>query len=45
MHDTVKHQVYLDNEQLKCVNVGGDEFDEYYSKVAASCTGDGRRDY
>lgn len=32
IYDTVKHQVYLDNEQLK--EKWKDKFDEYYNKVA-----------
>lgn len=32
IHDTVKHQVYLDNEQLK--EKWQDKFDEYYTKVS-----------
>lgn len=32
IHDTVKHQVYLDNEQLK--EKWQDKFDEYYAKVS-----------
>lgn len=32
IHDTVKHQVYLDNEQLK--EKWKDKFDEYYAKVS-----------